>query len=130
MDELPSDKPCRFQAMGDAGVGDGRWRFGSEGRLMDRRFVHEQFAIPHKASLRRHGRGEKRPMASRRLPRRFHHRPHNGSGLRWWHIAALLLTGLIIGSLLVALSPSLQTYWRLFWLWLRVHLAGFVRFSP
>jgi uncharacterized membrane-anchored protein len=54
----------------------------------------------------------------------------HGSGLRWWHIAALLLTGLIIGSLLVALSPSLQTYWRLFWLWLRVHLAGFVRFSP
>jgi uncharacterized membrane-anchored protein len=50
----------------------------------------------------------------------------HGSGLRWWHIAALTGTGLLVGSLLVALSPNLQTYWRLFWLWLRVHLAGFV----
>lgn len=50
----------------------------------------------------------------------------HGGGLRWWHIVNFIGMGFFIGALLIYLSPTLQTYWRLFWLWLRIHLAGFV----
>ncbi len=50
----------------------------------------------------------------------------HGGGLRWWHVVSLVGMGFSIGALLIYLSPTLQTYWRLFWLWLRIHLAGFV----
>lgn len=46
--------------------------------------------------------------------------------LRWWHFALLLLTGGVVGAGLVHLSPSLQTYLRLLWLWFRVTVEQFL----
>lgn len=44
------------------------------------------------------------------------------TGVRWWHILSLVLLGLVIGTSLIHLSPTLQTYLRPLWLWLRTSL--------
>ncbi len=43
-------------------------------------------------------------------------------GLRWWHIFSLLLLGVLVGAWLIHLSPTLQTYLRPLWLWVRTSL--------
>ncbi len=44
------------------------------------------------------------------------------TGVRWWHIFALFLFGVLVGSGLIHLSPTLQTYLRPLWLWVRTSL--------
>lgn len=46
----------------------------------------------------------------------------HGVSLRWWHIISLVLAGFLVGTLLFHLSPTLQTYLRLIWLWIRIGL--------
>ena len=41
------------------------------------------------------------------------------TGIRWWHIFLLLVVGILLGSWLIKLSPTLQTYLRPLWLWFR-----------
>ncbi len=44
------------------------------------------------------------------------------SGIRWWHIFSVLALGTLLGAWLIHLSPTLQTYLRPLWLWLRTSL--------
>ncbi len=44
------------------------------------------------------------------------------SGIRWWHIFSVLVLGTLLGAWLIHLSPTLQTYLRPLWLWLRTSL--------
>jgi len=39
------------------------------------------------------------------------------TGIRWWHIFLLLFAGTLLGSWLIKISPTLQTYLRPLWLW-------------
>lgn len=44
------------------------------------------------------------------------------TGIRWWHIFLLLVVGTLLGSWLIKISPTLQTYLRPLWLWFRTSL--------
>ncbi len=44
------------------------------------------------------------------------------SGVRWWHISLLLVSGILLGAWLIRLSPTLQIYLRPVWLWLQTSL--------
>lgn len=44
------------------------------------------------------------------------------TGIRWWHIFSLFLSGTLVGAWLIHLSPTLQIYLRPLWLWLQTSL--------
>ncbi len=44
------------------------------------------------------------------------------TGIRWWHISLLFVSGILVGAWLIRLSPTLQIYLRPLWLWLQTSL--------